>query len=111
MTCPTTNPTHKRGDTFDRSGQITINVDGVHVPDLTGWAGAAQVRTRSGALIAAITFTWLDATQSLARIRAADTTGWPVGPAEIDIQLTSPAGDVVSTDTERLDIVSDVTRP
>jgi hypothetical protein len=112
MTCPTTNPTHKRGDTFDRSGQITVRLDGAPVLDLTGWTGRAQVRTATGDdLIAECAFAWLDATQSLCRVTASSTAAWPIGPALVDIELTAPGGAIVSTDTASLMIVRDITRP
>lgn len=111
MTCTTSPPhTHKRGDTFDLSGPVTVTEAGEPLPDLTGWAGAAQLRTPGDVLVADLQFEWLNAAQGLCRLMAADTSAWPIGPAQLDIQLTSPAGAVVSTDTAQLRIVKDVTR-
>lgn len=101
---------HKRGDTFDRSGTIAVTQNGLPVADLTGWTGASQMRGARAALIVQFDFQWIDATQRLARLRALDGTGtWPIGEAKIDIQLTSPSGVVVSTDTMTLEIVQDIT--
>ena len=102
---------HKRGDTFDVSGQIDVTLQGSPVLDLTGWTGASQIRTTSGALIADLTFSWLNPAQRLMRLRATNSSGWMLGTHEIDVQLTSPAGDVVSTSTATIEIVRDVTRP
>lgn len=101
---------HKRGDTFDRSGQVDLSEGGTPVIDMTGWTGRSQIRTSGGQLIAELDFSWLDASQRKMRLRKADTGTWPIGRAEIDIQFTSPAGDVVSTRTATIEIVKDVTR-
>ncbi len=102
-------PSHKRGDTFDVSGQITVTDGGAPLPSLVGWVGRSHLRNITGELIAELTFTWVDASQRLCRIHAGSTTGWPVGQAELDIELTSPEGHIVSTETARIKIVKDVT--
>ncbi|MDP2262683.1 MAG: hypothetical protein Q8K24_05940 [Hydrogenophaga sp.] len=107
----TRRPEHKRGDTFSHAGEITVADAGTPVLDLTGWQGRSQVRSQlNDALIADLEFTWLDATQRLCALRCQDTSTWPLGEAEIDIQLTSPDGDVVSTGTTVFAVVKDVTR-
>ena len=101
---------HKRGDTFDRSGTITVLQNGSPVADLTGWTGASQMRGVRASLIVQFDFQWINAAQRLARLRAPDGTDtWPVGEAKIDIQLTSPSGVIVSTDTMTLEVVQDIT--
>ena len=102
---------HKRGDTFDVSGQIDVTVSGAAVADMTGWVGACQMRSSNGVLIAEPAFTWINAAQRLIRLRVSDTTGWPLGNHEVDIQLTMPSGDIVSTATAQIEIVKDITRP
>ena len=103
---------HKRGDTFVVAGTITATVGGVAVTNLTSWTGASQLRdATTDALIATLEFTWLNAATGQARLRCADTTAWPITLANLDIQLTTPAGDIVSTPTAALSIVKDVTRP
>ena len=110
--------THKRGDTFDYSDRFVLTVDGVDMPDLTGATGSSQLRhagdraagIEPGTLVAELLFTWIDATQRLYRVRASGSTGaWPLGIVKHDVQLTLPSGDVVSTDTELIKIVEDVT--
>lgn len=102
---------HKRGDTFDLSGAIDVTLDGQSVTDLTGWTGRSQLRTPVGKLVAELEFVWLDATKRLVRLRkaAADTLTWELGEVHIDIELTGPAGDVVSTPTASLIVTRDNT--
>jgi hypothetical protein len=100
---------HIRGDTFDFAGPLGLTINGVATPDLTGWIGRSMVRAIDGSLIDELDFTWVDATTSLARIRKALTATWPVGKARVDIQLTSPSGDVVSTKATLIEIIQDVT--
>lgn len=102
-------PQHKQGDTFDRSGVVTITELGVPVPDLTGWTGTSQVRTKTGTLVQNLTFSWIDASQRLCRLQAANTSGWPLGYLLIDIQFVSPLGAIISTSTASLQCVRDIT--
>lgn len=102
--------THKRGDTFDYSDQLVMTVDGVTVTDFTGMTGASQLRTAAGALVATLEFTWLDAAQGFFRVRNIGPTGaWPVTVLMHDVQLTTASGDVISTDSEPIQIVAEVT--
>jgi hypothetical protein len=102
---------HKRGDTFDLSGSVAATMDGAAVTDFTDWTGRCQVRNGAGVLVEELEFTWLDVTAGLVRVRsAASTDAWPLGPVRTDIQLTSPDGNVVSTDTAVIEVVEDITR-
>lgn len=105
-------PTHTRGDTFDRYGPVTVTQEGSELPDLTGWTGRCQIRTMAGSLIAEPVFTWLDASAGLCRIHVPNSIGtsdWPIGLAMMDIEFTSPAGDIVSTGVATLNVVQDAT--
>ncbi len=110
--------THKRGDTFDYSDQFAMTIDGVAVTNFTGMTGSSQLRhagdaaagIEPGRLVADLVFTWLDATQGLFRVRhTGSTDAWPLGTLLHDVQLTTSGGDVVSTATERIKLVEDVT--
>lgn len=102
----------KAGDTFDYAGELQATENGSAITDLTGWTGACEIRTYPDVLIAELEFTWVDAAERLCRIRSTESTEeWPVGDAYIDIQLTSPAGAIVSTATNVVTILRDVTRP
>lgn len=102
--------THKRGDTFDYSDQFAMTIDGVAVTNFTGMTGASQIRDSAGNLVADLVFTWLDAAQGLFRVRHnGSTAAWPVGTLRHDVQLTTSGGDVVSTATELIKLVEDVT--
>lgn len=102
--------THKRGDTFDVSGVVTLTDNGTPLTDMTGWTGASQLKSTTNGVIASLVFTWQDAAQRLCRITApSGTSGWPIGVVQMDIQFTSPAGDKVSTQTQQIQIVEGVT--
>lgn len=100
----------KRGATFDFSGPFTVTVDGVTLPDLTGWTGRCEIRTDNGELVASPAFTWVNAAARIGRLRVTETDTWPLGPVFLDVRLTSPTGDVVPTSTTKLEIVREVTR-
>lgn len=100
----------KRGNTFDFSGEVNVTDDGVAVTDLTGWTGECQIRTVRDTLVAELDFSWLSAANRLCRVRSTGSTAaWTLGRAIIDIKLTSPAGDVISTDTDVITIVDGAT--
>lgn len=110
--------THKRGDTFDYSDQFALTIDGVPVTDFAAMTGASMLRhagdralnIEPGTLVATLVFSWLDASQGLYRVRAdGSTADWPLGVLMHDVQLTTAAGDVVSTPTELIKLVEDVT--
>lgn len=102
----------KLGDTFDVSDQLVMTIDGVAVTNFAGMTGASQIRRLDGTLIAELSFTWLDEAQGFYRARfIGSTQAWPEGEALHDVQLTTAGGDVVSTETERIRFVTDVTRP
>lgn len=100
---------HKRGDTFTRLLQVPAEfADGFFV----GWVPRCQVRTAAGALVAEVVPEWLDAaaTRNL-KLRVADTTGWPLGAMELDVQFTRTAdGEVMSTTTASFTVGKDVTQ-
>jgi hypothetical protein len=100
----------KRGDTFDVSGNLSLIQAGLATLDLTGWTGSAQLRQDNDTLISDLEFTWIDASESLCRVRSTTSTqGWVIGLALIDIQLVGPSGQIISTDTQRIQIVKDIT--
>lgn len=101
---------HKRGDTFDRSGKITITQNGVMVTDLTGWTGACQLRIVRGTELVDLKFEWVDASRCLARIYAPNGTDfWGINSYRIDIRLKSPSGLIVSTAATMIDVVRGAT--
>lgn len=89
----------------------------VRIPDgfadgyFAGWVPTAQLRTYADALIATLDAQWVDAADTrYIRLRAADTSGWPPGPAQFDVRLTSPAGVRLQTKKATLPITKGVTR-
>ena len=76
-----------------------------------GWVPTAQLRTYADVLIATLDAQWVDAANTrYIRLRAADTSGWPPGPAHFDVRLTSPAGARLQSTTATLSITKGVTR-
>lgn len=100
---------HKVGDTFSYVGTAElVDISGNPV-SMAGATVASQIRTTTGAKIADLTITLSDGTLTL---RSSDSTqGWPLGVAQIDVQITLPGGHVISTSTANIVIVRDVTRP
>ena len=100
---------HKVGDTFSYVGTaVLVDISGNPV-SMAGATVASQIRTTTGAKIADLTVTLSDGTLTL---RSSDSTqGWPLGVAQIDVQITLPGGHVISTSTANIVIVRDVTRP
>lgn len=101
---------HKRGDTFDYATTIPGTF-----PDgyFAGWSVAAQVRlVSSGALVSTLSATWADsATTRTLYLFKADTSAWPLGAVEFDVQFTRTSdGYVLSSDTATLTVTKDVTR-
>ena len=80
--------------------------------DLTGWTGVCQLRDKFDTKIADLNFTWLNASLSLAKLEvsASSTRTWPLAVLYTDIQMTSPAGVVVSTETTSFEVVKDQSR-
>ena len=104
---------HKRGNTLLLSGQVTVTQGGEVVSDLTGWSGASQLRDpEKGTLIATLTFAWVDASSRLISLSCNKslTAAWPLGQAALDIKLTDPSGNSVSTVTQTILIVKEVTQ-
>lgn len=93
---------HKIGDALDLSGEVTVTDAGALVTDMTGWTATSQMRKLDGTLIATLEVTWLNAAQRLVRVRYANTSWWPAGPAMFDIRFVSPSGDAMSTSTEQV---------
>lgn len=96
----------KRGDTFLIESRATS--DGIPL-DLSSGAVRSQVRN-GGALVAELDIEWLDRVKGAYRLRANDTTRWPVTVLTCDIEYTFPSGQRVSTETFEIDCVKDETR-
>jgi hypothetical protein len=100
----------KRGDTFD----YVYRVPEADYPNgyFLGWDVHSQIRTPSGRFIADLEVTWLEPEEEtrLLRLFFANTTRWPIGEQEIDVQFTRQSDGVVqSSKTIPLEIIRDVT--
>jgi hypothetical protein len=103
--------TFKRGNTFELSGVVAVVQDSVAVLDLTGWEGSVYIRDANAKLISKPTFSWLDATTRLVKVRetATNTALWPVGSLYMDIRFVAPNGDIVNTSTATIEVVKEIT--
>lgn len=101
-------PAIVRGATLDIAVRIP---DGFADGYFAGWVPTSQLRTYADVLIATLDAQWVDAADTrYILLRAADTSGWPPGPAQLDVRLTSPAGVRLQTTTATLSITKGVTR-
>lgn len=98
----------KAGDTFDYSGVVDM-VDGAGDPVvMTNWTVVSKVRFPDAGRVVALTAEWLGSSFTNVRVHTSSTDDWPPGPADIDIEFTSPSGAVVSTNTMRFSVVEDL---
>lgn len=102
---------HKRGDTFRKLAIVPPELaDGYFI----GWTVAAQLRAVRGELIDDLTVEWLEpaATTRCLAITATDTSLWPLGVHEFDVQfIRTSDGFKVSSRTVRLEVQKEVTLP
>lgn len=98
----------KQGDTFDYTGPVSLTDAAGDAVDLTNWTVNSSVRFPDAGRIEPLTATWLNGFTNI-RLRHDDTDDWPPGPMDIDVQFTSPSEDIVSTETVRFTVVSDLT--
>ena len=103
--------TLKQGDSFERLLPIPDSfVDGY----FTDWVASSQLRsTEDGSVIAEFDVAWADpVTTRVLRLTEIDTTLWPLGTAEFDVQFKRVSdGFVLSTSTAKLKVTKDVTSP
>jgi hypothetical protein len=110
--------TIKRGDTWRRTGNTVLQGDGVTPLDLSGCTLRFQVRARkTGALQVAastqtgeITITDAPAGTYAFEIPAATMASVAVGTHEMDVEITFADGSVLSSDTQYVTVLEDITR-
>lgn len=95
----------KQGDSFVLEGAVT---EANLAKDMTGWSVVSELRSR-GALVCTLTFAWVNQTAGTYRLSAlpAATRNWPVAVLDIDVQYTSPSGQVTSTVTFQVSCAAD----
>lgn len=96
----------KRGDTFLIEGRAS---SGGQPLDLSGGTVRSQVRNGAG-LVSELSVQWMDQAQGIYRLRAEDTTRWPVAVLTCDIEYLLASGQKVSTETFEIDCIKDETR-
>ena len=96
--------TVKRGDTFKLSCTYLVGGVAAALPPVI----RSQIRYQ-GALVAELTVVVVDAAAGRYNLSFADTSLWPLDSLQQDIQYTTAAGDVMSTDTFYVKVIEDVT--
>lgn len=92
---------HKRGDTFAYAGTLPAEID------FTGVTITSQIRNEGGRLVAVVAVVVQD---TGIHLRVNETNNWPIGKVFLDIQFKFPGGDVLSTSTETIKVIPDITR-
>ena len=98
----------KRGDTFELDVEVT-DVNGDPQP-LTDWEIASQVRDKDGVLVADLVVVEVTPLTGIYKLVKSDTTDWPVELLSCDIQYTTDAGQIVSTETFEIQCLVDITQ-
>ena len=93
-----------RGDPLSLAAEVTLKVDGVVQPSLTGVTVEASLLTSSGSRVDRLVVTPAGARSVLLEAAGASTSKWPVGKATIRLRLTMPDGQVVRSPLVQLDI-------
>jgi hypothetical protein len=101
---------HKRGDTFSYSAVVRETRSGPAM-DITDWTITSMLRDGTGNLIAEADVTITDAAEGAYTVRAEDTSSWPAGYLQWDIQHEDAGGDIRSTETVLVKVIADVTYP
>ena len=99
---------HKKGATLSLAGAITATA-GETLPDFSGTVISSQIRMLNDTLVAELEAGWVDVATATVKIYKKDTTGWPIGVAEIDVRFTNLAGEVLFTSTQPVNITKGVT--
>ncbi|WP_418647258.1 hypothetical protein ACNQFN_18860 [Thauera butanivorans] len=97
---------HKIGATLDLVGRLTL---AGQAQDMSGWTARCQMR---GPAVIELDCIWLDAADGLLAVRAvpAAQTDWRPGRYGIDVELTSPSGEVLISSSEQLVLLTPITR-
>lgn len=100
---------HKRGASWSYIGTPDIKGPDGALLDLTGWQIASVGKNQAGEPLVTFECQWQDAPRQIFTHQVIDTTAWPLGPLEIDVVFTSPAGFKVYTPTTRVEIIKNIT--
>ena len=90
----------KRGDSFLLA--LVTRVDGAR-QDLTNWGVRAAIASCYG-VINELTVTFTNRAQGEFEL-SADTTEWPIGVIEFDIRYTTDVGQIVTTNSVKVNVI------
>lgn len=97
----------KRGDTFMLTNTVTS--DGVTPVNITMWSIRAHVKDETGTLVSTLTSSLTTPLTGNYTLTASGTAAWPVKRLLCDIEYTTAASQVVSTETFAINVLADVT--
>jgi hypothetical protein len=92
----------KRGDTFILGCEVGVN--------LSLWEVRSQVR-HGDKLVATLVYTLVSSSAELSqyKLHFDDTTDWPIGKLNCDIEYTTDTGQIISTETFFIECIKDST--
>ena len=96
-----------RGDPLSLAAEVTLKVDGVAQPSLTGVTVEATLLTSTGSRVDRLLVTPAGARNVLLEATGSSTSRWPTGKAAIRLRLTMPDGQVVRSPLVQLDIAQE----
>jgi hypothetical protein len=98
----------KRGATFCLSGSVKNNGQ---VLDITGYTIQSKIKSKcSGAVFCTLGCSVIDAsTGQISLSSPNDTDDWPIGIALMDVRVRTPAGQVIMSHTQEINIIDNVT--
>ena len=96
-----------RGDPLSLAAEVTLKVDGVVQPSLTGVTVEATLLSSTGSRVDRLLVTPAGARNVLLEATGASTSRWPTGKAAIRLRLTMPDGQVVRSPLVQLDIAQE----
>lgn len=96
--------TFVRGSRFQMAGRFLLDS---LAADCSNWSTPRVVLSSYDGLnvFAELTFAWLDPLTGQCQVTATDTSGWPVGRARIDAQITDAFGSTYNAVCDYLRIV------
>lgn len=91
---------HKRGDSFEIAAHISAFDDDGQQIDLSLYEMKSKLRDPKGVLITELTCELIDGPNGIVRLYTSSSTqNWPLTTATFDIRLTSPSGNVATSES------------
>jgi hypothetical protein len=98
----------KRGDTFLLRASVNDGTEDANPVDITGWTIRSQIRD-GNTLVDTCTVTITDDAAGEYELLVEDTTEWPTRVLRCDIEYTTDADQITSTETFEICVIRDIT--